>query len=376
MQSIGHQNNLREIAGPAAGILVLLVAVFLATRLCSAAAAPAVPRMFKFEDAKLGDSPAGQTGNHDENQTHSSQHKEPVDFQRHGYQIDVAIGGRLFATYYFDPAVAKPYLFPLRSAEGAIVTRSFPMLTNIAGEDRDEPHQRAMYFAHGSINGFDFWGEAAFPRWSNHSSQTFGRTAFRDLDQMVGGSDSGKLRATFDLVKPDGTRIAEEAQSYTFSGDEHSRTVDCEFVVHAGEGIVEMGDTKEGTFAIRVAKALDSPPGHMVNSAGATGEKGIWGKRADWVDYYGNVAGEDLGIAVFDHPDNFRHPTYWHARAYGLIAANPFGSREFTHDRREDGSYSIPAGGSLVFRYRVLIHHGEYQEARLTDAYREYAAEK
>jgi hypothetical protein len=168
---------------------------------------------------------------------------------------------------------------------------------------------------------------------------------------MAGGSDSGKLRATFDLVKPDGTRIAEEAQSYTFSGDEDARIVDCEFMIHAGEGIVEMGDTKEGTFAIRVAKALDSPPGHMVNSAGATGEKGIWGKRADWVDYYGNVAGEDVGIAVFDHPDNFRHPTYWHARAYGLMAANPFGIREFTHDRREDGSYSIPAGGSLVLRY-------------------------
>src|SRR4029077_9013466 len=257
-----------------------------------------------------------------------------------------------------------------------IITRSFPMLTNIAGEDRDEPHQRAMYFAHGSINGFDFWGEAAFPKWSNHSSQTFGRTAFRDLDQMAGGPDSGKLRDTFDLVKPDGTRIAEEEQSYTFGGDEHSRTVDCEFVIHAADGIVEMGDTKEGTFAIRVAKALDSPPGHMVNSTGASSEKAIWGKRADWVDYYGNVAGEDVGIAVFDHPDNFRHPTYWHVRAYGLLAANPFGLREFTHDRHEDGSYSIPAGGSLVLRYRVLIHDGEYQEARLTDAYREYAAGK
>src|SRR5689334_13550071 len=114
----------------------------------------------------------------------------------------------------------------------------------------------------------------------------------RELGQMIGGSDSGKLRATFDLVKPDGAGIAEEVQSYTFCGDEHSRTVEYEFVIHAGEGTVRIGDTKEGTFAVPVAKSLDSPPGPMMNSAGATSEKAISGKRAGWVDYYGKVEGE------------------------------------------------------------------------------------
>ncbi len=301
---------------------------------------------------------------------------EPVEFQHHGYQIDILIGGRPFTTYYFNPAVAKPYLFPLRSAQGTVVTRSFPMLTDITGEDHDEPHQRAMYFAHGDINGLDFWGEAAFPKWSGHSSSTFGRTVFRKLDEMLGGTDTGTLRATFDLVKLDGKTIAEENQAYTFRGDERSRIIDCEFTIHATHGAVKVGDTKEGTFAIRVVKALDSPSGHMVNSTGATGEKRIWGKRADWVDYYGNVAGEDVGIAIFDHPENFRHPTYWHARGYGLFAANPFGVREFTRDRRQDGGYTIPAGGSLNLRYRVLIHHGDYREAQVADAYRKYTAEQ
>jgi hypothetical protein len=301
---------------------------------------------------------------------------EPVELQRNGYQIEVLVGGRPFTTYYFNPTIAKPYLSPLRSAQGTVVTRGFPMFTDIVGEDHDEPHQRAMYFAHGSINGFDFWGEAAFPKWSDHSSRTFGRTAFRKLDQMLGGPDSGTLRVTFDLVKPDGSTIAEETQAYTFSGDEHSRTIDCEFTIQADNGPVEIGDTKEGTFAIRVVKALDSPPGHMVNSTGATGEKAIWGKRADWVDYYGNISGEDAGIAIFDHPENFRHPTYWHARGYGLFAANPFGVREFTRDRRQDGSYMIPAGGSLILRYRVLIHHGDHHEAQLEDAYKKYAEQK
>ena len=101
----------------------------------------------------------------------------PVELRREGDKIDILIGGRPFTTYYFDSAVAKPYLFPLRSAQGTVVTRSFPMVTDISGEDHDEPHQRAMYFAHGDINGFDFWGEAAFPRWSRHSRATFGRNS-------------------------------------------------------------------------------------------------------------------------------------------------------------------------------------------------------
>jgi hypothetical protein len=302
--------------------------------------------------------------------------QQQVELNRSGDRIDVMIGGRPFTVFYFDPAVAKPYLSPLRSAQGTIVTRSFPMDPSIPGEDHDEPHQRAMYFAHGDINGYDFWGEAAFPRWSDHSQATFGRTVFRKLDEMRGGPDSGILEAEFDLLTNDGQAIAAETQAYTFRGDEQSRIIDCEFTISANHGPVKFGDTKEGTFAIRLVKALDSPPGRMVNSAGAIGEKAIWGKRADWVDYDGNVEGEEVGVAVFDSPQNLRHPTYWHARHYGLLAANPFGIKEFTHDRRQDGSYALAAGESLTLRYRVFIHHGDFQQADVANAYRQYAAVK
>ncbi len=299
---------------------------------------------------------------------------ESVEVKRAGDRIDVLIGGHLFTSYCFGAATAKPYLFPLRSAQGTVVTRSFPMTSDIPGEDHDEPHQRAMYFAHGDINGYDFWGEAEFPRWSRHPTSTFGRTVFRKLEDIQSGPDSGTLRAEFDLVTSDGQVIAAETQAYTFKGNEQSRIIDCEFTVLASYGPVKMGDSKEGTFAIRVVKALDSPPGRMVNSESAVGEKAVWGKRADWVDYYGSVAGEDVGIAIFDNPKNLRHPTYWHARHYGLLAANPFGLKEFLHDRHQDGSYVIAAGGSLTLRYRVFIHHGDFQEARVADAYRKYTA--
>ena len=151
------------------------------------------------------------------------------------------------------------------------------------------------------------------------------------------------------------------------------RIIDCDFTIHANHGLLKIGDTKEGIFAIRLVKALEPPTGHMVNSHGDIGEKEIWGRRADWVDYYGNVAGESVGVAIFDHPANLRHPTYWHARQYGLLSANPFGLKEFLHDRRQDGSYVIAADRSLTLRYRVFIHHGDFREARVAEAYQQYA---
>lgn len=297
-----------------------------------------------------------------------------VELTRAGSRIDVQIGGRTFASYQFDPSIAKPFLYPLRSAAGTIVVRGYPMTTAIAGDERDEPHQRGMYFAHGDINGFDFWGEEAFAKWSDHSPSTFGRTVFRSIDDIRSGDDAGEIAATFDLVTPSGV-IGEEAQKYRFSGDDGSRTIDCTFSIRATRGPLTLGDTKEGTFAIRVAKALHPPSGRMLNADGVVGEKRIWGKRATWVDYSGRVGGEDVGVAIFDHPQNARTPAYWHARGYGLLAANPFGLRQLTGDRRRDGSYTIPAGGSLVLQYRVLVHHGDASQADVAGAYRRFLAQ-
>jgi hypothetical protein len=114
----------------------------------------------------------------------------------------------------------------------------------------------------------------------------------------------------------------------------------------------------------------------MINSQGGEGEKQIWGKPADWVDYSGTISGQKVGIAVFDSPRSFRHPTTWHARGYGLFAANPFGLREFTRDPQKDASWTIPAGKSLIFRYRVLIHEGEFGPEQISAAYRQYAEEE
>ena len=304
-----------------------------------------------------------------------------VKLERSPHQIDVTIDGKPFTTYYFDPAIAKPYLMPLRTASGAVVTRDFPVRNDASKGDPKasafEPHQRPLYFGHGDVDGLDFWQEPAFDHYySDHGHQAYGHMVLKSVERASSEDDAATVRARFTLNDPSNRVIAEETQTFTFRGDAQTRVIDCEFVLYATAGPLDIGDTKEGTFGIRLAPELSAPLGRMLNSNGAQGEKAIWGKPADWVDYEGMISGRPVGIAVFDSPSSFRHPTTWHARAYGLFAANPFGAREFTGDPSKDGSWSVPEGKSVTFRYRVLIHEGKFGPAEIGAAYSKYAGEK
>lgn len=304
-----------------------------------------------------------------------------VELKQTNNRIGVTIGGKLFTTYYFGSNVAKAYLMPLQTASGLIISRPFPVGNDVSAGDRKtpsfEPHQRPLYFAHGDIDGLNFWGEAAFQKYyGNHSYQAYGHMGSPKIEEARSGSESGTIRAIFSLEGPKDEVIGKETQSFTFKGDADTRTIDCDFKLHADHGPMIMGDTKEGTFGIRLGPDLSAPRGHMINSRGGQGEPQIWGKAADWVDYYGTVSGHDVGIVVFEHPTSFHHPTTWHARAYGLLAANPFGLREFTKDPNKDGSWTIPEGNSLEFRYRVLIYDGKLSAEQIDSAYRRYAAEQ
>jgi hypothetical protein len=302
-----------------------------------------------------------------------------VKMERLPHEIRIDINGKPFTTYYFDPEMAKPYLMPLRTASGLIVTRDFPVRNDVSMGDPKassfEPHQRPLYFGHGDLDGLDFWQEPVFDKYySDHGHQAYGHMVLKDSDTTSG--DAPEIKARFTLNDPSNRVIAEETQQFKFQGDDSTRQVDCEFVLQATAGPLDIGDTKEGTFAIRLAPELSAPLVHMLNSNGAEGEKAIWGKRADWVDYSGTIGGKRVDVAIFDSPRSFRHPTTWHARAYGLFAANPFGAREFSGDAGQDGSWTVPEGQSVTFRYRVLIHEGAFGADQIRAAYQSYVGEK
>ncbi len=290
------------------------------------------------------------------------------------------IGARLFTTYHFSADTTKPYLMPLQSPSGVVVTRGFPVANDVTGANtRDksfEPHQRPLYFGHGNVDGLDYWGEEAFDRYfTDHGRQGYGHTRLKGIEEVAQGENQARIRARFRLLDPKEREIAEHTQAFTFRGDERTRTIDCEFVLYATAGPLVLGDVKEGTFGIRLNSELSAPHDQMLNSLGSRGERAIWGKRADWVNYTGVVGGKPVGIVIFDAPSSFHHPTHWMARAYGLFAANPFGLRAFSGDKDQDGSWTVPEGQSIVFRYRVVIYDGEFTPVQLAEMYSRYASE-
>jgi Methane oxygenase PmoA len=200
------------------------------------------------------------------------------------------------------------------------------------------------------------------------------------------GKEAGSVDVVLNWLKPDGKPLLTETRKMTFHAHPELRIVDFDFDLAAIEKVV-FRDTKEGTFAMRMATALEEPPlkkddktsalprtGKLVNARGGEREAHVWGKRAEWVDYSGELDGEKVGVVMMDHPSNPRHPTYWHSRGYGLHSINPFGVSDFLNDKTQNGSLTLAPGEHVRFRYRVIVHQG--LRGTIADLYEQYARTK
>ena len=285
-------------------------------------------------------------------------------------RLKIEINGQPFSEYHFKGG-SRPFLYPILGPDGLALTRNWPM-KEVEGEERDHPHHRSFWYGHGAVNGHDFWSEAA----------QAGRTAHEAFTEIQSGPDTGVIKSKNQLIAKDGTVVATDDRTLRFYSRTDARVFDFEITIHASHGDLTFGDTKEGTMALRLAETMrlkpnkdnvGKPTGHIVNSEGQR-DGDTWGKRAKWVDYYGPVEGKIVGVAMFDHPQNPRYPTWWHVRDYGLFAANPFGIHDFEKQPAGAGDLKLKSGESLTFRYRFYLHAGDEKEARVAERYREYTA--
>ena len=291
-------------------------------------------------------------------------------------RVRVEIGGKLFTELRHGDS-PHVYYWPLIGPDGVKVTRAWPM-EKVAGEEQDHPHHRSMWFSHGQVNGVDFWGEDA--SYKGAPKHPVGKIVLDKVIAAKGGGDSGVVTTSQKWVAPDGSVPVTSLQTLrVHDRPESERMFDFETTLTAGGKDVTFGDTKEGTFAVRIAESmrLKQPKapgaGHIVNSEGLRDDK-VWGTKAKWVDMSGPIGGKTYGIAIFDHPSNLRHPTRWHARDYGLFAANPFCEVEMDKSQPKGaGDYVLKAGQSITFKYRVLIHTGEADAAEIGKRFSEYA---
>jgi hypothetical protein len=291
-------------------------------------------------------------------------------------KLRVEISGQLFTVYHYAD-VPRPYYYPILGPDELPMTRQWPM-EDAKDEEHDHPHHRGLWYAHGNVDGLDFWSEAT----------NFCKIVHVEFVKVQSGQDYGLIQSKDNWLDHDGAVICTDVRTlriYNLPSQERMFDFDITLQAPPGKAVV-FGDTKEGTMATRVAEIMrlqhkNGPgEGHIVMSTGLRDEE-TWGKRADWCDYYGPVAGgrngpETLGVAIFDNPQNPRHPTTWHVRDYGLFAANPFGLHDFEKKPPGAGDMTIVAGKSVTFRYRFYYHHGDEKQARVAEHYQQYAAEK
>jgi len=279
--------------------------------------------------------------------------------------VAVNVDGKPFTVFHYGTDANKPYLSPLRSASGKIVTRHFPM-EYIETESHDHLHHRGLWFSYDDVNGVKFWENDPSYTKPGIGRQVVTATKWKD------GDKSGTLTATIEWRDSKGTVLIVETREMTFHSDPKLRIIDFHTTLAAAESVT-FGDTKEGAFAIRLADTFtERKGGHMVDADGRATMAKVWGKRSNWVDYTGEVDGEKLGVAIFDAASNPRHPTYWHARDYGLFALNPFGQQAFD-PKQEESKLTLAKGEKLTFLWRVVIHPGDAETAHVADLYKAFS---
>jgi hypothetical protein len=289
-------------------------------------------------------------------------------------RVDITIDGTPFTSYVWPSTLKKPVLFPLITSDGIDVVRGFPLAPR-PGERVDHPHHAGIWFNYGNVNGFDFWNNSDAIKPADR--EKMGTIHQQKIVSTKSGRDSGELVVDSIWTTGKGEDILQQRTRYIFSRQKDERIIDQVTTLHALDRVV-FTDDKEGLLGIRVARWLESAdekggtftdangrPTEVTasNTPGATGvyltsegKQGdqAWGTRGRWCALTGNTEGHTVTIASFDHPGNPNYPTYWHARGYGLFAANPLGQHIFD-PKAPPLNYTVENNQNVTFTYRILI---------------------
>lgn len=287
-----------------------------------------------------------------------------ISIERENGKLIIKAGDDLFTQYiYKDEKRSKPILYPIIGPYSKPMTRKFPIEEAGDGEEQDHPHHASLWYTHGDVNGVDFWA--------------VGKNKGKIIHQEFMDVTPNSFTATNLWKDFEGKTICQDIRTLTFHEfNRDQRAIDIEINLMAIAGDLTFGDTKEGSMGIRMAPEFrlrgKVARGSCTNSDGKAG-KSIWGQRASWVSYWAPFIDENIAISIFDHPSNLRHPTWWHARDYGLVAANPFGQHDFEQGPKGAGNLKLKSGEERSFNYRFLFHKGNPGEANTSQMYIEWS---
>jgi hypothetical protein len=309
-------------------------------------------------------------------------------------RVDVLVDGQPFTSYIWTDQLKVPTLYPIRTASGTPITRGFPLQPR-PGERVDHPHHAGFWLNYGSVNGVDFWNNSTVVPAATQAKM--GTVFHRKINKATSGADKGELEVETDWVMPDGKAIIHEVASFTFRAGPGMRMVDRVSTLTALDQ-VSLKDDKEGMLGLRVRKELEQPTNESVAHTDATGkpttQKSVdntgvsgqyrssegqvgdaaWGTRGRWMMLSGKVDQEQITLAMLDNPKNVGFPTYWHARGYGLFAANPLGQAAFSNNK-ETLNFALEPKQSTTFRYRLVILDGPTSPEQVEAQYGQFVGE-
>ncbi|MDI3320618.1 PmoA family protein [Pinibacter soli] len=270
-------------------------------------------------------------------------------------ELKVFAGDKLFTSFCYSDTLTKPILYPVCNADGTTITRGFPFQPR-AGEPTDHPHHQGIWFNYENVNGIDFWNNSyAIPEAKKHLYGSVKTESF--TSQMQNKSAVINYTASWNDINQQA--LIKEKTILIFSARNNIRIIDRTTILQA-EKDVAFNDTKDGLIAMRVAHELQIPVkgdtianGNYITSEGKTGDS-VWSTRAAWCMLYGKIGGHVTSIVMFDQKNNPGYPTYWHARGYGLFAANPLGQKVFSNGKTAL-NLRLAKGESATFRYRIAI---------------------
>ena len=295
-------------------------------------------------------------------------------------RVNITIDGQPFTSYIWPTTLKKPVLFPIIDADGVTITRGWPLAPR-PGERTDHPHHDGLWFNYSNVNGFDFWNNSdSIPP---QRAPKMGTIVFDNIVSTKSGANKGELVTDSTWIDGQNHPILAETTHYVFAHNGPTRSIDLVVTLKALDHVV-FNDDKDGLLGLRVARWLESPEekggtftdangvatkvdatanlpgvapptGEYLTSEGVKGEA-AWSTRGRWCSLTGhNSEGHTVTIAIFDHPGNENYPTFWHARGYGLFAANPLGQHMFD-PKKSPLNYTLEKGQSTTFRYRVVIY--------------------
>lgn len=289
-------------------------------------------------------------------------------------KIDVLINNKLFTSFLYPDSIEKPFLYPVYTVNQTDVTRGFP-LNPKPGDPTDHPHHIGIWFNYENVNGLDFWNNSYAIPADKKSKYGWIKT-----DQILQTSSGQKGIITYhaNWTNQKNITLLSETTRLEFSAAGNSRIID-RFTTLTASIDVSFNDVKDGMLGMRLAHELQIPTdkdqkftddkgnvtivkggtdkianGNYLSSEGKTGDD-VWSTRAVWCKVFGKMGNDSVSIAIIDHPKNVNYPTFWHARGYGLFAANPLGEKIFTNGKSEK-NLKLKKGEAVTFKYRIVIN--------------------